>query len=233
MSLYKYGRPEHVAGALKYGEIRIGTLSEYSDTEMDDARRDTREGRVEFVERRPLTTENNEVAALLAPRGIHGGHIRNDAPAGATFKLAEIADDAYIYSVSRSNSPELRHKFGGSGFRILDYDAFFNIITEELKNRGLIDDHQMALKDVVYLGTKENELHLRGGDPRVPIWRHKPESFEEELEVRAAWQPSARTPSGEKYSCLPKSLSSYGEHRRLPPPGLICCPEVVRYIEAL
>jgi hypothetical protein len=136
MHVFKYFDKEHEEAFVSHGQVRVGTIHEYRQTE-DKARHDHADGMFSFLF---MTTDeaieltSDQANAITYDYVIKEG-VRLKIMPNSGFSSNLIVPNSYIYCGSNVYSDMLRHKFGGGCFRIRNVKVFGQILFEELSKR--------------------------------------------------------------------------------------------------
>lgn len=187
--LYKYIRREYLHKLLSHGEIRIGTLFEYRQTETyglvigDDA-----EGRESFSTNRPL--QDLRTVRFAAKHNVHLTNVVSHG-SGDGFRVDVESLDYYIYCVTRSFSEEAMRDFGCDACVLIrNPEEFFGCITQKLHTDcGMLQRHEV--RPIVY---RPRHTQVNFDMPTgVAPWLVKDDSYAYQHEIRARWSRGSRS----------------------------------------
>ncbi len=192
MHLFKYLEPKYAEVLIEFGEVKIGTLYEFRESE--DARADKLEGSRQFrIDGRQIhSSDNSEEAAYLRSQGFENCYFENQNSNGALFVTERLCADSYIYCASASFDEVNLRKFGGACVKIKNASVFRQILTAALVDEGLatgafdIGAIHYCPRDKVYRVTEDMPQ-------TIPGWLIKPSLYSTENEVRMMWEGTAET----------------------------------------
>jgi len=194
LKLFKYLKRKYAQRMMSKGEVRIGTLSYYRNTE-NEAIADKDEGNMKFTktfddDERIQNPRDFEIKMGL-PKGsfmnFQGGTII--LKKGASLEINYDSSDVYIYCASKNNNQELKNKFNADCcVEILDVQGFLDIISEKLSKLGLIYPGLIyprlsRVEPIEYIGRS-----IIDGNKLSGYWR-KDQRYANEAEVRFVFFP--------------------------------------------
>jgi len=187
-TLYKYLRPEYAAMMLQEGVVRVGTLFEFRDMEMDEQRGDQGEGRLRLHSDAGHRVYNStaELPPILRSMGINCG------PGG----LATSGEDAIvfeskgpnmlIYCMSERLDPEDMAQWGGACVQVADPCTFLDTLDNALRSDMARRGRHLGPLQVGRCSYLDRNHNWHRQLP--PFWLLKPRCYQHQAEIRAGWE---------------------------------------------
>lgn len=189
--LYKYLKREHALRWLSKGEVRIGVLSVYRDTERyGEEIGDPDEG-TRVLWEAPDVVDSESPEPSLAKQVLRIGPGRHIQFHGVRFEHRQLSPDYYVLCFSGEFSEEAMRKMNpayDACVRIDNPRAFLHAVTAEL-HRFRISSKLVGAQWCVY---RDREIHVSEEAAKVPVALIKDSRYAYQREVRAVWEPRRR-----------------------------------------
>jgi hypothetical protein len=189
--LYKYLKREHARRWLSMGEVRIGVLSAYRETERFGAEiGDPDEGTRVLFDNSTVDSERPETISEVVKNVVVGlGPGRHVKFEGIRFQNIHVHPDCYVLCLSTEFSEEAMRRMDpqyDACVRIDNASAFFAGITAELQRfeivSDIVADHTCIYRD------RNIDVHDEAA-AEIPIFFLKDVRYAYQKEFRAVWKP--------------------------------------------